>query len=340
VGYLNVFINGWGTDNPEPSRGQYVWDTLDERINIMRNIRDLSGGRTKLMISLCCAPDWMKSDSQIDTAPNPQNFADFAELSKQVVLRYPDVQYFQVWNELKGFDNNSSGYMRLYNDVYDAIKSVRPDAQVGGPYIGIGPGSIPDAVTSRWLNTKHGGDVVVVDGGFDSNSPTADFSNAQFYIDYGTWLRQQPNGGATLPFGWAEWYPGTVRPWGDVNHFNATMANAMIDTLKGGASYALMWGVEGGITGAYKEGDGQQLSLVDNDQPTVWYRTVKDFYDFFGPGTPILQVKYRLPIPVTVLASAKKTMLVNQLAHQQTLTLNGQKIILDPYQVVVMDTPL
>jgi hypothetical protein len=340
VGYLNVFINGWGTDNPEPSKGQYIWDTLDERVNIMRNIRNLSGGRTKLMISLCCAPDWMKSDSQIDTAPNPQNFADFAELSKQVVLRYPDVKYFQVWNELKGFDKNSSGYMRMYNDVYDAIKSVRPDAQVGGPYIGIGPGSIPDAVTSQWLGTKHGGEVVVVDGGFDSNSPTADFSNAQFYINYGTWLRQQPNGGATLPFGWAEWYPGTVRPWGDVNHFNATMANAMIDTLKGGASYALMWGVEGGITGAYKEGDGQQLSLVDNDQPTVWYQTVKDFYDFFGPGTPILQVKYRLPIPVTVLASAKKTMLVNQLAHQQTLTLNGQKIILNPYQVLVIDTPL
>ncbi len=117
------------------------------------------------------------------------------------------------------------------------------------------------------------------------------------------------------------------------------MANAMIDTLKGGASYALMWGVEGGITGAYKEGDGQQLSLVNNNQPTAWYRTVKDFYDFFGPGTPILQVKYRLPIAVTVLASAQKTMLVNQLAHQQTLTLNGQKVILDAYQVVVMDTP-
>jgi hypothetical protein len=339
VGYLNVFIYGWGTDNPEPSPGQYDWSTLDQRVNIMRNIRTLSGGRTKLMISLCCAPDWMKSDASIETAPNPQNYTDFAELAKQVALRYPDVKYFQVWNELKGFWNDPSEYVHMYNDVYDALKSARPDAQVGGPYVAIGPSNIPDTITAQWLATKHGANLITVDGGFDSSSPPADFSNAHFFVAYATWLRQQSNGGATLPFGWAEWYPGAVQLW-EARHFNATMANAMIYTLKSGASYALMWGVDGGVNGVYKEGDGQQLGLVDNNQPTVWYQTVKDFYDYFGPGTAILQVKYRKNIPVTILASAKKTMLVNQLAYKQTLTMNGHQVSLDPYQVLVMDTPL
>jgi hypothetical protein len=338
VGYVNTFIYGWGPDNPEPSAGQYDWSTLDQRMNIMRNISNLSGGRTQLMISLCCAPDWMKSDMNIDSAPNPQNYADFAELARQVVLRYTDVKYFQVWNELKGFDNTSE-YMQLYNAVYDAVKAARPDALVGGPYVGIGPNDIPDAVTAQWLASKHGGDFVVVDGGFDSQSAPDDFSDAQFYLDYASWLRQQPHGGATLPFGWAEWYPGTTQAWGDAQHFNATMANALIDTLMSGASYALMWGAEGGVTGVYKEGDGQQMTPIDNGRPTAWYQTLKDFSDFFGPGTQLLAVKDSRQKPLTVLASARKTMLVNRLANTQSLTVNGHRVILKPYQVLLINTP-
>ena len=108
VGYLNVFIYGWGTGDPMPNGpGQYDWASLDQQVSIMRHIRDLSGGKTKLMISLCCAPDWMKSSSDINAAPNPGNFAAFAELSKQVVERYPDIQQYHVWNELKGFNVTS-----------------------------------------------------------------------------------------------------------------------------------------------------------------------------------------------------------------------------------------
>ncbi len=335
VGYLNVFIYGWGTDNPMPDQGQYDWSSLDQRVNIMRHIRDLSAGKTKLMISLCCAPDWMKGSADIEAAPFPENYPAFADLAKKVVLRYPDVQDFQVWNELKGF-NSPSDYMQLYNDVYDAIKSVRPNAHVGGPYNSIGDAS--DPVTAQWLNTRHGGDFIVVDGGFDSNNPSADFSNAQFYTDFANWLRHQPHGGATLPFGWAEWYPGTSQLWNDENHFNATMANAMIYTLKSGASYALMWGVEGGISGAYKAGDGQQIGLIDSNGPTPWYNTVKDFYDYFGPETPLLTVNNSTNKAVTVLASSKKTMIVNQLGSQQTVTINGYEVPLAPYQVRVIDT--
>ncbi len=338
VGYLNVFIYGWGTDDPMPNGpGQYDWSSLDQQVSIMRHIRDLSGGKTKLMISLCCAPDWMKSSSDINAAPNPGNYPAFAELAKQVVERYPDIQQYQVWNELKGF-NVTSDYMNLYNDVYDAIKSVRPNLLIGGPYNGISIGDIPDPVTAQWLSTRHGGNFVAIDGGFDSDSASADFSNAHFYTDFGKWLRQQPHGGATLPFGWAEWYPGTSQPWNDENHFNATMANAMVYTLKSGASYALMWGVEGGISGEYKEGDGQQVGLIDSNGPTIWYKTVKDFHDYFGPGTTILTVNNLTNKAVTVLASNKKTMVVNQLGSKQTVVINGYEVPLAPYQVFMMNT--
>ena len=65
-------------------------------------------GGTKI-ITLCGAPDWMKGGkagqtdwNKLEVAPTPNHYADFAQLAKQIALRYPDVQYFQVWNELKG----------------------------------------------------------------------------------------------------------------------------------------------------------------------------------------------------------------------------------------------
>ncbi len=333
LGYLNVFIYGWGTDDPEPEPGQYDWSTLDQRINIMRQTN-----ATKI-ISLCCAPDWMKPDSNIETAPTPDHYQDFANLAKQVAQRYPDVKYFQVWNELKGFSENEQGYMDMYNLVYKAVKAVRPDAIVGGPYIGVGPDVFqqPHNVIEQWLANKAGGEIIVVDGGYDSTSAQEDFENARFYSDFGKWLRSRP-GGDKLPFGWAEWYPGTVQAWDDADHFNATMTNAMIQTLQGGASYALMWGVEGRISGAYLEGDGQQEGLIDQNGPTPWYASVKALKDFFGPGTQILQVTQKTK-DVTVLASKNKTMLVNHLSTSLTLVINGQQTSLHPYEVKLIDTP-
>jgi hypothetical protein len=337
LGYLNVFIYGWGTDNPEPQPGRYDWSTLDQRVDIMRQ-----ANVTKI-ISLCCAPDWMKQDTNIDSAPTPDHYQDFADLAKQVARRYPDVKYFQVWNELKGFLGNKQGYMDMYNLVYNAVKSVRPDAIVGGPYVGIGPKifQYPQNIVTQWLANKAGGEFVVVDGGYNSSSAQADFDNARFYTDFGKWLRSQP-GWDKLPFGWAEWYPGTVRAWNDENHFNATMTNAMIQTIRGGASYALMWGVEGGISGAYQEGDGQQEGLIDPSGPqprtTPWYDSVKMLKDHFGPGTQLLQVTQKIN-DVTVLASRESTLLVNHLSTPLTVTVNDRKVSLNPYEVKLIDTP-
>jgi hypothetical protein len=84
--YQNAFIMGWGTDDPEPSPGQYDWDSLDSYVKLMT----ATGGTP--FISFCCAPGWMRPDGfsddwqYIETAPAPSHDADFATLAATVEL--------------------------------------------------------------------------------------------------------------------------------------------------------------------------------------------------------------------------------------------------------------
>lgn len=358
--YQNVFMMGWGSENPEPSPGSYDWGDLDARVQHMRDT-----GAT-MMISLCCAPDWMKGGqpgetdwSKLTDAPLPDNYADFAELAKQVALRYRDVKYFQVWDEMKGFWSDSlnrwnyEGYTQMYNAVYDAIKSVRPDAKIGGPYVNIAssatyPTSMPAersldqsalAVLSYWLSHKHGADFIVVDGGPGprddvlNSGVTNEFAAGQFYADAANWIRKQP-GGETLPIGWAEWYPGSSHDWNELDHFNAVMANDMIYTLKSGAFYAFPWGTQGDSSGF----NLPETIMTSQGQPTPQYYTLKAFKDYFGPGTELYKATSSSP-DITVLASSAKTMLVNHLGSSQTVNVNSIQVTLQPFQVLVIDTP-
>ena len=52
---------GWGGGNPEPSPGKYDWGSLDVRVETMRR----TGAR--MVITLCCAPDWMKGGEPGET---------------------------------------------------------------------------------------------------------------------------------------------------------------------------------------------------------------------------------------------------------------------------------
>ncbi|MGH3626867.1 MAG: hypothetical protein ACRDRL_05410, partial [Sciscionella sp.] len=146
----NQYIMGFGVGNPEPSPGVFDFADLDRRIRLIRS----TGGIP--VLTLCCAPDWMKGGaagttdwSKINTAPIPAHYADFARLARTVAQRYPDVTHFQVWSELKGFwraDLDRWDYERytaFYNLIYDTLKKVNPRIQVGGPYISMDSGSSP-----------------------------------------------------------------------------------------------------------------------------------------------------------------------------------------------------
>ncbi|MFJ2744117.1 xylan 1,4-beta-xylosidase [Streptomyces sp. NPDC087440] len=237
-------LMGWGANNPEPTPGRYQFGEMDSRIDLVRR----TGGTP--VVTLCCAPDWMKggrqgaantdwSQAALETAPSPEHYADFAKLAGVVARRYPDVKHFIVWNEFKGFfdDNakrwNYEGYTQLYNLVYAELKKVDKDILVGGPYLVMdsldpratdnasavkGPwGSIDqrslDAFT-YWNQHKKGADFAVVDGSSYSKDDELlpnEVAATDKFTAVSRWVRQQTGG--KLPLWWAEYYvePGDAR---------------------------------------------------------------------------------------------------------------------------------
>jgi hypothetical protein len=374
--YQNQQIMGWGADDPEPAPGVYNWSSLDERVQLMRDTQ------AQMVLTLCCAPSWMRPQgyqddwNYLEIAPDPSHVQDFANLAEQVAVRYPDVKYFQVWNELKGMWSTSPGatsgisnlnrwdyerYTSLYNAVYDAIKSVRPDAQVGGPYVVMnsdgnkhtmsdpGPsyswGTLdqrPLDVITYWLTHKHGADFITVDGA-SSNSDGVwrvdEFATAQKFVDVYNWIRSQPDGGATLPIAWAEWYagyPSNAPP--NLDYYNALMASSEIYTAVSGAAVLLIWQPQGDASGlSFPEGIWTDTSTQGGGQPTPYYDTSAAFKEYFGPGTQLYKPTISTS-DVTVIASAQKMMLVNHLSTQQNIIVDGTSLVLGPYQVLVTST--
>ncbi len=349
--YQNVFMMGWGTDNPEPSPGRYDWDSLDSYVKLMTDTHAIP------FISLCCAPGWMRPEGYSDdwqyleTAPALSHVADFAQLAATVAKRYPQVKHFQVWNEFKGMwgtDPDATPgvgnrwdyerYTNLYNAVYDAVKAVRPDAKIGGPYLGADPiNSEGKEIYSYWLNHKHGADFIVIDGGPEPFRVSHEF-DASYFAAWVNWLRKQPNGGATLPIGWAEWYPRTSHGTSDVKRASAIFLSDMIATLQAGAAYAFPWGVSGDSEGLTGNPGFPILPMTDEGKPTPIFAGIKALKDYFGPGTPLYKATVT-PGGVTVLASKTKTMLVNRSGFSLDILINGRVLKLSPYQIIVIPTP-
>lgn len=230
-------IMGWGAGNPEPVEGRYDFEEMDRRVDFVR----ATGGTP--VVTLCCAPDWMKggtsgadktdwSQAALETAPEPEHFQDYADLAATVAKRYPDVRHFIVWNEFKGFWNNGEarwdyeGYTELYNLVYKALKKVDEDIMVGGPYLvmdSLDPRQEQDASTSLkgpwgaldqrvldafdyWDKNKAGADFVVVDGSSYSKDDELipdEFAATDKFTAVSEWVRERSG---DLPLWWAEYY--------------------------------------------------------------------------------------------------------------------------------------
>jgi hypothetical protein len=229
-------IMGWGADNPEPVKGRYDFADMDRRVDFIRR----TGGTP--VVTLCCAPDWMKggkagagntdwSQAALETAPDRAHYKDFAALAATVAKRYPDVRHFVVWNEFKGFWNNGEarwdyeGYTELYNLVYKALKKVDKDIMVGGPYLVMdsvdprednasktfkGPwGAMDQRILDAfgyWNKNKTGADFVVVDGSSYTNDDELlpdEFAATDKLTAVGQWVRERTH---DLPLWWAEYY--------------------------------------------------------------------------------------------------------------------------------------
>ncbi|PHQ48457.1 xylan 1,4-beta-xylosidase [Streptomyces cinnamoneus] len=272
----NQHIMGWGADNPEPRPGAYNFSDLDRRVALMRR----SGGAP--VLTLCCAPDWMKgggtrtdwSQKSLEKAPERAHYRDFAKLAGVIAARYPDVRHFIVWNEFKGFYDESrnrwdyEGYTELYNLVYKEVKKRNRHALVGGPYVVMdseAPGSETNAsrlqgdwgvVDQRaidaleyWDEHKEGADFVVVDGSSytrtGSRTLPDEFAATAKFADVTTWLNRTTG----LPVWWAEWYvePADAHDerklWTEP-HRVAVQAVAMMRLAESGAAAAFYWNPE------------------------------------------------------------------------------------------------
>ncbi|MBO2449096.1 xylan 1,4-beta-xylosidase [Actinomadura barringtoniae] len=348
----NQAIMGWGADNPEPAPGRYDFGTLDKRVQLIRQTKGVP------VITLCCAPDWMKGGgtgttdwAKIETAPTAAHYDDFAALSAQVARRYPDVRYFMVWNEFKGFFDQGrwdyTAYTTLYNKVYTAVKKANPRAQVGGPYVpmssnavGQGPtsqvsgtwGSVdPRALSSveYWLKNKVGADFLVVDGSSLPDQTGVKLNEFSALAKFGAvtqWLRTQ----SKLPIWWAEWY---VQPegvtWTD-QRLGAVQAAALIQFIRSGASAAFYWSpqstTQADCVGCLWSG----TAAGNNGTPTL--TMLQNFTRWFPPGTPLVQATSSDPAVLT-LAQKQQLLAVNTSAEPARSTINGTPLDLGPYEI-------
>ncbi|AWW40377.1 GH39 family glycosyl hydrolase [Streptomyces cadmiisoli] len=372
----NQHIMGWGADNPEPVKGRYDFAALDRRVDFVR----ASGGTP--VITLCCAPDWMKggeagadntdwSRSALETAPDPEHFADFAALAATVAKRYPDVRHFIVWNEFKGFWNDTEhrwdheGYTELYNLVHRALKKVDPDIMVGGPYLVMdsvdprqtenasrtlrGPwGALDQRVLDAftyWNEHKAGADFVVVDGSSytkDDDLLPDEFAATDKFTAVGEWVRRQT--GDDLPLWWAEYY---VEPadgnddrhgWSEARR-GAVQAAGLIAMVKGGATSGFYWNPQeekgpdcpGCLWTPTGSGDGGRKLPM--------YDLLARFSAEFPPGTAYERVSVAADdaSDLRVLATERAVLVVNTLDRATTARVDGRRLDLQAYEVRWLD---
>ncbi|MEU6668931.1 xylan 1,4-beta-xylosidase [Streptomyces sp. NPDC046727] len=367
----NQHIMGWGADNPEPVEGHYDFGALDRRIDFVR----ASGGTP--VITLCCSPDWMKGGepgvgrtdwSQVETAPRPDHYQDFADLAATVARRYPDVRHFIVWNEFKGFWNNArsrwdyEGYTRMYNLVYKALKRVDKDIMVGGPYLVMdsvdprddnastalrGPwGAMDQRVLDAftyWNTHKAGADFTVVDGSSytrDDELLPDEFAATAKLTAVGAWVRRQTH---DLPLWWAEYYvepgdgDGERAGWTEP-HRVAVQATGMIAMAEGGADSGFYWNPEertGRCPGCLWSptdtgGGGRELPM---------HALVSRFAKAFPPGTRYETVSVAPDdVPnVRVLATGKTVLVVNIRNRTISAQVDGRRFDLGAYEVKWLD---
>jgi hypothetical protein len=354
--YQNQHIMGFGVLNPNPAPGVYDWSGLDRRVRLMRETGAIP------TITLCCAPDWMKGGesgqtdwSQIEVAPLPKHDDDFAELARQVALRYPDVKHFLVWNEMKGFWNAKENnwdyvrYTKLYNKVYDALKSVNSDIQVGGPYLVIegtgsetGPWWSDRPITKRnravleyWLKHKHGADFLVVDRSVKSSHDKNTYSAAELlaftrlFSDIAGQLRAMTD----LPIWWAESY--FARDDEQPDFEAAGIASMLYHQLAGGSAVSMCWSPEA----RPRRLGGQHLFTPtlgsDGGLPLPAFYVYQAFRDHFGPGTGLYQASSS-STDLEVLASADHVLLINKRPGTLVVEVNQTRVTLGGYAVRVL----
>jgi hypothetical protein len=367
--YQNQHIFGWGTLNPEPRPGVFDWSSLDRRMRLIR----ATGGTP--VLTLCCAPDWMKGGrpgetdwNRLHAAPDQQHYADFAALAVAAARRYRDVRHFLVWNEMKGFWDDSrnrwdyEAYTAFYNTVYEALKAAVPGVLVGGPYVVVDTWEDPVAggrpaplsgecgtvdqrsldVLEYWLVNKRGADFVALDAGTVTRDAASMASVTAASAVFGAltrWLRKR----TALPVWWSELHVGKEELSRQPRLVASTVA-ALLHMADQQASVALLW-------------QPQDIAAPgDPRPPALWNSTLaKGGGQPLPLAEPIARMQQVLadsvdgdPVSwatadVGVLHGRRSLLLVNTADHSVAVRVRGESLTLHPYEVrytpLPSDTP-
>jgi hypothetical protein len=367
--YQNQHIVGWG--------GWYARDlTLD--IGLLQSLVDRMPGPDKIITLCCALPDQRVDPGDLESRPRADALDAFASMAGDVAARFAGrVAYYQVWNEMKGFWLESAGrwdsaaYCDLYNRVYDRVKRADPTASVGGPYVVIDvdasgaaaePGNrnnfqvatgIVDGrdidVVDDWLKcarTPDGGlkgDFLVIDvRNFNRQSTWAvdPFKANRVFEEIAAHLRARiALDYPTLPIWAAEWYSTSPSPLAAAQSAALHMS-AMRSLSLGGYARAPLWYPEGDGDGLHdKQGVGTMgLWTGEGAAATRLAAYFEQFKSAFPPGRILYQVNESSGEDVQVLAGETTTMLINTQADARTVTVNQTRLVLQPYEVVFVDT--
>ncbi|MHB8505023.1 MAG: hypothetical protein ACYDEN_04790, partial [Acidimicrobiales bacterium] len=282
---------------------------------------------------------------------------DYARLCAHVAARFPDVRYFVVWSELRHFYLRTShrwdyqAYTALYNEVYAAVKAVRPTAQIGGPYAALtttvvppsgGPGATLPGVhgyfqrgmlqaVSYWLRHKVGAQFVAVDGAtvVASSGNAAALSPllaAQQYASVDRWIRAQ----TSLPIWWMESHIQPREGW-TVEEGAAARVATLAEMAASGASVGMQWQPQEQL-GWPDEGLWTSTLTSSGGQPTRLAELLHIALPVLAGGP-----RYLDPVPRGVLAvsDAAGTLIINTSPSEVEIELHGARHSLGPYAVRV-----
>jgi hypothetical protein len=346
-------IMDWGLPDPEPRPGVFNLSALAARISLIKS----TGGTP--VITLCTAPDWMKAGSGPEVPPTPSHYHDFALLAAEIARSFPQVKYFVVWNEFKGFRNPATHgfeigpYTNMYNDVYAAIKQVRPDAEVGGPYAPTAPYANPQPgnlsstphgawgylnqgtlnAINYWLANKVGADFIAVDGpDYPATGPITDpLTAVNKYAAVDLWLRRR----TSLPIWWMESHLEPSGSGWSASRAAAIRIAALTQLASSGARAGLQWQPQQEQNWPDK-GLWTATSSSDGGQPTVLARLLPRVLAVLRYPTTVISGQRP---GILVAHSRGGTVAVNTTTANAAVPMNGTATTLRPGQVSVTLSP-
>jgi hypothetical protein len=187
-------------------------------------------------------------------------------------------------------------------------------------------------VIDYWLTHKHGADFICFDGwiaGYPPTRGTSEEAAKMRSTDYFGQIADGFRARTNLPIWISEFYGG----WSGNPQFTAANhASCYLHALRSGVSVALLWDPE--------LEDWNYLfnstRTAGGGAPSPHYEVVAIFNKNFGPGTQLYKATSSSP-DIEVLASAARTLLINKRPTSVTLRLDGQQVLMAPYEVRLMD---